>query len=63
MKTHNERVPAAKKKVSAAQKRYLVPAAKRAFAILDTLNQSSFGLTVQEVSKIHKIPYLSLIHI
>ncbi len=39
------------------QKRYQVPAVKRAFAILDTLNQSSFGLTVQEVSRVHKIPY------
>jgi len=57
MKMHSERIPGAKKKSSATQKRYLVPAVKRAFAILDTLNQSSFGLTVQEVSKIHKIPY------
>jgi DNA-binding IclR family transcriptional regulator len=56
MKIPKERSPIAKKK-TAAQKRYLVPAVKRAFAILDTLNQSSFGLTVQEVSNIHKIPY------
>lgn len=46
-----------KKKAGPVQKRYLVPAVKRAFAILDMLNQSSFGFTVQEVSKIHKIPY------
>ena len=39
------------------RKVYQVPAVKRAFAILDSLNESSFGLTVQEVSKIHRIPY------
>lgn len=39
------------------RKRYLVPAVQRAFSILDTLNQSSFGLTVQEVSRTHRIPY------
>jgi len=38
-------------------KRYQVPALKRAFAILDTLNNSSTGLTVQEISQEHKIPY------
>jgi len=39
------------------RKRYQVPAVQRAFSILDTLNQSSFGLTVQEVSRAHRIPY------
>lgn len=39
------------------RKGYQVPAVKRAFAILDSLNESSFGLTVQEVSKAHRIPY------
>jgi|SRR5579871_1521237 len=38
-------------------KKYQVPALKRAFAILDTLNHTSFGLTVQEVSQTHEIPY------
>jgi DNA-binding IclR family transcriptional regulator len=38
-------------------KKYQVPALKRAFAILDGLNQTSFGFTVQEVSERHKIPY------
>lgn len=38
-------------------KKYQVPALQRAFAILDTLNHTSFGLTVQEVSQAHKIPY------
>lgn len=47
----------ARKTVEKPPKRYQVPAVQRAFAILDTLNQSSFGLTVQEVSRIHKIPY------
>lgn len=37
--------------------KYQVPALKRAFAILDTLNHTSFGLTVQEISHEHKIPY------
>ncbi len=39
------------------RKRYQVPALKRAFAILDTLNQSSFGVTAQQISEFHKIPY------
>ena len=39
------------------RKKYQVPALKRAFAILDSLNQTSFGLTVQEVSEQHGIPY------
>jgi len=39
------------------RKRYQVPAVQRAFSILDTLNQSSFGLTVQEVSRAHRLPY------
>ena len=39
------------------RKKYQVPALKRAFAILDGLNHTSFGLTVQEVSQQHKIPY------
>jgi len=38
-------------------KDYRVPAVRRAFTILDSLNQSSTGLTVQEVSRIHAIPY------
>jgi DNA-binding IclR family transcriptional regulator len=37
--------------------RYQVPALLRAFAILDELNRSSFGLTVQEVTRLHKLPY------
>lgn len=37
--------------------KYEVPSLKRAFAILDSLNQTSFGLTVREISKAHKIPY------
>jgi DNA-binding IclR family transcriptional regulator len=40
-----------------ALKKYQVPALKRAFAILDSLNQTSFGFTVQEVSEQHRIPY------
>lgn len=47
-------MPAAHK---SSPRKYQVPAVKRAFAILDSLNQSSFGLTVQEVSHLHKIPY------
>jgi DNA-binding IclR family transcriptional regulator len=39
------------------RKRYQVPAVQRAFAILDALNQSSFGLTAQEVSRAHNLPY------
>lgn len=39
------------------RKRYQVPAVQRAFAILDSLNQSSFGLTAQEVSRAHELPY------
>ena len=39
------------------RKNYQVPALKRAFAILDSLNQTSFGLTVQEISGQHEIPY------
>lgn len=38
-------------------RKYQVPAVKRAFAILDALNASSFAVSVQEVSRIHKIPY------
>src|SRR5690349_20856403 len=38
-------------------KTYRVPALRRAFAILDELNRSSFGLTVQEVTRLHKLPY------
>lgn len=44
-------------KRSARRQKYQVPALKRAFVILDSLNQTSFGLTVQEVSQLHKIPY------
>ena len=39
------------------RKKYQVPALQRAFAILDSLNQTSFGLTVQEISDEHEIPY------
>jgi DNA-binding IclR family transcriptional regulator len=46
-----------RKAVQSESKRYQVPAVQRAFAILDALNQSSFGLSVQEISRIHKIPY------
>lgn len=42
---------------TAQNKKYEVPSLKRAFAILDSLNQVSFGLTVREISKEHKIPY------
>lgn len=38
-------------------KKYQVPALKRAFAIFDSLSHTSFGLTVQEVSQEHQIPY------
>lgn len=38
-------------------RKYRVPAVKRALAILDALNASSFPLSVQEVSRIHKMPY------
>ncbi len=34
-----------------------VPAVKRAFTILDSLNESSTGLSVQEISRIHGLPY------
>ncbi len=40
-----------------SRKSYQVPALKRAFAIFDSLNHTSFGLTVQEVSQEHDIPY------
>jgi DNA-binding IclR family transcriptional regulator len=40
-----------------SRKTYQVPALKRAFAIFDSLNHTSFGLTVQEVSQEHDIPY------
>lgn len=46
--------PASKAK---GPKSYQVPAVKRAFTILDSLNESSTGLTVQEISRIHKVPY------
>ncbi len=39
------------------RKKYQVPALKRAFAIFDSLNHTSFGLTVQEISQEHGIPY------
>src|SRR5260370_22717346 len=42
---------------SARRKNYQVPALRRAFAILDSLNQTSFGLTVQEIREQHEIPY------
>jgi DNA-binding IclR family transcriptional regulator len=37
--------------------KYRVPAVQRAFAMLDTLGESSFGLTVRELSQLHKLPY------
>ena len=40
-----------------AAKGHEVPAVKRAFTILDSLNESSTGLTVQEISRIHDLPY------
>jgi len=40
-----------------SRKKYRVPALKRAFAIFDSLNHTSFGLSVQEISQEHKIPY------
>src|SRR5262245_11428465 len=39
------------------RKDYEVPAVKRAMAILDSLNESAMGLSVQELSRIHKVPY------
>ena len=54
------RTPARTRDKAAAKntrQRYQVPAVQRAFSILDTLKQSSFGLTVQEVSRAHRIPY------
>ncbi len=44
-------------KVPRETKGYEVPAVKRALAILDSLNESAVGLSVQEVSRIHKMPY------
>jgi DNA-binding IclR family transcriptional regulator len=44
-------------KSPSSTKKYEVPALKRAFAILDSLNQTSFGLSVREISKTHEIPY------
>lgn len=44
-------------------KSYQVPAVKRAFTILDTLNQSSTGLTVQEVSRVHGLPYSTVFYL
>jgi DNA-binding IclR family transcriptional regulator len=38
-------------------KKYRVPAVQRAFAILDTLGERSFGLTVRELSQLHQLPY------
>jgi DNA-binding IclR family transcriptional regulator len=43
--------------------RYEVPSIKRAFAILDTLGESSFGLTVREVSMAHKLPYSTVFYL
>ena len=58
-----KRRAAGKKSAVPARKRYQVPAVKRAFSILDTLNESSFGLTVQEISRIHKIPYSTTLYL
>jgi DNA-binding IclR family transcriptional regulator len=44
-------------KKAAATTKYEVPALKRAFAILDSLNGTSFGLSVREISREHGIPY------
>ena len=49
--TRTARSAAKSKAEPKTRKGYQVPAVKRAFAILDSLNESSFGLTVQEVSK------------
>ena len=43
--------------------RYEVPSIKRAFAILDRLGESSFGLTVREVSIAHKLPYSTVFYL
>lgn len=48
---------------NAESKAYEVPALKRAFAILDSLNESSTGLTVQEVRRIHELPYSTAFHL
>ncbi len=45
------------------QKRYQVPAVKRAFAILDTWNQSTFGLTVQDVRRVRRDPVLESVYL
>ena len=37
--------------------KYQVPSLRRALAILDTLGESSFGLTVREISQAHDLPY------
>src|SRR5690606_544687 len=37
--------------------KYHVPSVRRAFSILDTLGESSFGLTVREVSQLRDLPY------
>jgi len=44
----------ARKKKSSS---YQVPAVQRAFAILDTLSESSFGLSAREISQAHDLPY------
>jgi IclR family acetate operon transcriptional repressor len=52
---------AAKKKRTSTP--YKVPALERAFAILDALNQTSFGLTVEEIRALLKIPYSSTFYL
>jgi DNA-binding IclR family transcriptional regulator len=49
--------PKAAKKVAGESKGYAVPAVKRAMAILDSLKESAVGLSVQEVSRTHNMPY------
>lgn len=50
-------MPLVKAGKGSRSRKYQVPAVKRAFAILDALSASSFPLSVQEVSRIHKVPY------
>jgi len=58
--TNREKKPKAEANIAARpidRKDYEVPAVKRAMAILDSLNESAMGLSVQELSRIHKVPY------
>jgi DNA-binding IclR family transcriptional regulator len=58
--SEREKKPRAEKPATSprvVRKDYEVPAVKRAMAILDSLNESAMGLSVQELSRIHKVPY------